>query len=245
MAHGFDIKFLLRFATNLFGHAGKILVDFVYPPTCILCDMHLPNDVALVCDTCWRHLPKVDNSLTVMRAGIHCSRSLALWSFEGGVQDMIHEMKFRRKMVLADRIGKDLASLLNHLPEIGKIDLIVPIPLHPTRLRERGFNQSALMARSISREAGLPMEPWALKRTRYTRAQSKLDAEERKKNVRHAFSVSENMNFSEKTILLVDDVTTTGATMEACAVMLKRAGASQVIALAGARTELSEPPNLK
>jgi len=242
MADSLPIEPFLRLISSRLISAAKDFVDFVFPQSCMLCDKDLVDGVSLVCETCWQHLPKPGSSVVVLPAGTACSKLIALWSYEGGVQEIIHEMKFRRKMVLAKRIGQDLASLLRQLPEIGKIDLIVPVPLHATRLRERGFNQSALIASAVSQQTGIAAEFQALKRTRYTRAQSKLTAHERKKNVQFAFSMSEDTNVRGKALLLVDDVTTTGATMEACAAALKGGGASQVLALAGARTELEERP---
>jgi ComF family protein len=118
---------------------------------------------------------------------------------------------------------------------IRDIDLIVPIPLHKTRLRQRGFNQALLLASGIGKRFHIPLSYDNLVRLRATRPQVELSGEERIKNVAGAFSLVRPRDVRSKTIILVDDVFTTGATMNECAAVLKDAGAAHVMALTVAR----------
>lgn len=114
-------------------------------------------------------------------------------------------------------------------------DVVVPVPLHPTRLRERGYNQAELIARPLARRLGLPMHSWLLMRTKPRPEKQKLSVHERWDSVRGAFAARPGSPVDNLSVLLVDDVMTTGATMDACARVLRRAGARRVIALAVAR----------
>jgi len=127
--------------------------------------------------------------------------------------------------------------MLQNLPE-GRYDGFVPVPLHPKRLRERGFNQSELLCRAMSEKSGIPVLN-ALARTRQTSSQAKLSGKERHTNILDAFSCV--MDVSGQTLILVDDVVTTGSTASACAKALLSAGAKQVCLLCAARADLKRP----
>jgi ComF family protein len=114
-------------------------------------------------------------------------------------------------------------------------ELILPVPLHPKRLRWRGFNQSVLLARQVSRAYNTPMDPFVLVRRRETPPQTQLTEEERRKNMRGAFAVNPNKPIKNKAILLIDDVYTSGATVNECSRTLRRAGAKNVYILTLAR----------
>jgi ComF family protein len=113
--------------------------------------------------------------------------------------------------------------------------LIVPVPLHPKRLRWRGFNQSVLLARQISRDYKIPMDPFVLRRNKETPAQTQLTEEERRRNVRAAFTLNPENSVEGKRILLVDDVYTSGATVNECSRTLKKHAAKEVYVLTLAR----------
>jgi ComF family protein len=115
------------------------------------------------------------------------------------------------------------------------VDMIVPVPLHPKRLRWRGFNQSVLLARQVSRVQHIPMDPFVLYRGKETPPQTQLTEEERRKNVRGAFSLNPQKPVEGKRVLLVDDVYTSGATVNECSRSLKRGGAKEVYVLTLAR----------
>ncbi|MFC1502203.1 ComF family protein [bacterium] len=121
---------------------------------------------------------------------------------------------------------------------IDKESILIPVPLHKLRYRERGFNQSEIICRSIGSTVSIPVETDILVRTRNTFTQTKLEAEERIRNVNEAFRVRDPNSVQSRTVILVDDVVTTGSTMNSCAKCLKNAGAEKVIGLALARPVL-------
>lgn len=154
--------------------------------------------------------------------------------FEGVVRKAIHELKYRGRTALA----LPLAELIVHVWGNGlfPVDCLVYVPLHPRRLRERGYNQAALITEGLTKEIRLPILTGALVRSRMTEAQTKLGARERQRNVAGAFSARPQA-VDGRSIMLVDDVCTTGSTLQACADALRAAGADQVYAMTVARAD--------
>lgn len=129
-----------------------------------------------------------------------------------------------------------LAQLLSrHCPHRPEYDLLIPVPLHASRLRWRGFNQSLLLTKDLASSWAMPLDPFVLRRCRSTPPQVGLDERARRRNVRGAFAVADRASVKGRAILLVDDVFTTGATVNECAVTLRRAGARCVDVLVLAR----------
>jgi ComF family protein len=157
-------------------------------------------------------------------------RSVAL--FEGTLREAIHRFKYDHVRDLADSLGGFLVAFWQEttLPA----DVVVPVPLHARRIKERGYNQARLLAERLGEAAGIPVLCEALYRNRHTASQTGLSAQERRRNVNGAFSCS-GSGVQGKRVLLVDDVCTTGATLEACSVALREGGAQSVWALTVAR----------
>jgi ComF family protein len=154
--------------------------------------------------------------------------------YEGGVRGMIQRFKYGRDIALARPLGTLLARALKDPRIAGRtFDGVVPVPLHPKRERERGFNQADLLARLLARSTGVPTRD-LLKRTRPTLQQAGFDRPHRMENLRGAFVLRHPMP-PDSTLLLVDDVSTTGATLNACAAVLKEAGAAEIAAVVVAR----------
>jgi len=153
--------------------------------------------------------------------------------YEGLLLDLVVRLKYRGEERLGSLLGERMAGVLKDT-ESG-IDLIVPVPLHAARLRERGFNQATLLARRIGKEWGKEVDPFLLKKVRATPAQATLSREERRKNIKGAFLVADEARIAGKKILLVDDVATTGATLNEAAKILKKSGATGVEAAVAAR----------
>ena len=212
----------------------EALINFIYPPYCILCENHLNTRDHLICSTCWLNLPLLKNNLGILPP---LSGVWSVWSYDDRLQKIIHEMKFYRKPSLARKIGKAMASLMIENTILQSVQYLIPVPLHKIRLRERGYNQSVLLAKVISQQTHIPVENNCLKRIRNTRPQSKLNAEERRTNVVGAFRVSRQVKISGKMVILIDDVFTTGATLQECAIQLLNIGARQVFALTAARAD--------
>jgi len=184
------------------------------PESCPRCA--LPSPAAAVCGSCLDRPPRFD-------------ATLALWRYEFPCDRLVQALKYRARLALAGFFARALAS--RPLPEV---DLIVPMPLHPRRLAERGFNQALEIARGLARHLGRPIEPRGVLRVKDTLPQTKLPYEERAKNVRGAFLCK--LDLSGASVAVLDDVMTTGATLNELARALKRAGATRVENFVIART---------
>jgi ComF family protein len=154
--------------------------------------------------------------------------------FEGALREAIHQLKYKGRTALAKPLGNLMAAYWQRNPMPS--DVVVPVPLHADRLRERGYNQAALLAHELTREIGLTLDEQTLVRKRATAPQIELNARQRKENVQEAFCCS-NDTLNGKKVLLVDDVCTTGATLEACAIALHEGGARSIQALTLARAQ--------
>lgn len=225
------------------GELGRGLLDLLFPPQCIGC--RRPG--TWLCADCVSSLPYITTS-TCRRCGVpisegplceRCHRNPprldrigSVFLFEGPIRRAVHRLKYRNARALANPLGASMADWWREHPI--EADAIVPVPLHADRLRQRGYNQAALLARELERRTGLPLREDILIRVRSTRPQMELDAEARQRNMVGAFSCP-NGQAKGQSILLIDDVCTTGATLEACADALRAGGASAVSALTLAR----------
>ena len=149
---------------------------------------------------------------------------------------MIQKFKYGRKVALGKPLGRLMARGCEEFLATCKAEAIIPVPLHPRRLRWRGFNQSVLLARQISRAYNIPLDCFTLFRKMDTPPQTRLAEEDRRKNIRDAFAVAGEIAVAGKRLLLVDDVYTSGATVNECSRILKRGGAREVFVLTLART---------
>ncbi|MCR4437491.1 MAG: ComF family protein [bacterium] len=211
------------------------LLDFVLPPYCVLCQAHLEIHEFVLCTNCWLGLPTCPQPVIAFggqrgKGSQHpyLSTSFSVWRYSPEVQEVIHLFKYRGYQCLAHPLGLALGGALQAVGALATSDLLVPVPLHPARKRERGYNQSELLARTASKICGIRVETELLRRTRYTTPQAKLGAAERTRNVAGAFAVSAPAHVQGRGIILVDDVFTTGATANECARVLLQAGAREV-----------------
>lgn len=212
------------------------LLTAVLPQSCALCAGHAGRWP--ICDGCAADLPERDNPSCPRCADDHfgegecvrCRQSAP--AFDGcaaalpyafPADHLIRQFKYRGRLQLADWFAGWVCAAL---PDSEGFDVVVPIPLHRSRLRERGFNQSAELARNIARRLGIPADLAGCERTRPTPAQAQLDRDARRGNLSDAFAC--RRNFTGQRILLVDDVMTTGSTADAAARVLKQRGAHRV-----------------
>lgn len=231
------------------------LLDVILPPVCHICHNHIPDAGRLhICTSCRDHLPLVSSPLCPL-CGIPfagtgsdhlCGACLthpprfdaarAGFFYEGAIRELIHSFKYNQQTQLRYPLALLALEVVSGFATAHAPHLIVPVPLHCSRLRQRGFNQAVLLGKTLSRHLSLPILPDALVRTRRTEPQIELSSAERRLNVKGAFTVSRDDSVAGKRILLLDDVMTTGSTMNECAKELKKAGAETVIAAAVART---------
>lgn len=211
------------------------IANHLMPGSCLLCAADAAND--LLCPACATDLPQ--------HPGIHCpqcgietalgercgaclksppafTRTIATFRYEFPVDRLIQALKYEHRLPLATWFGNRLSQLI----AAHEHDLLMPLPLHPSRLQLRGFNQSLEIARIISQQHGIPLNTSSLTRTRATPPQATLPLKERAKNVRGAFECTSDL--SGQRILLVDDVMTTGSTLRECARIIKLHGAREI-----------------
>jgi competence protein ComFC len=181
------------------------------PPFCPRCGR--PQASGIVCPGCWQRPTEIDGIRSPFR-------------FDEVIRKAIHELKYRNLRAISTRLAELLADYLNENPLPG--EALVGVPLHPRRLRERGYNQSGLLARELGKCIGLPVIEDCLIRVKQAQPQVRAaDVEERRRNVADAFACCDE-RVKGKGIILIDDVCTSGATLESCAAALKNKGATSV-----------------
>jgi ComF family protein len=185
-------------------------------PACTVCAAPLPADE--VCGRCLRHPPAY-------------SRTIAAFRYEFPMDSLIKALKFNEQLIVANFLADALAARISSFP-----NHLLALPLHPARLRERGFNQSQLLAARIAAVLQLPLLADAASRVRDTPPQSTLPWRARSSNMRKAFALSPDLDVQDKHVAIVDDVMTTGASIDALAHLLLDAGAREVSAWVVART---------
>ena len=228
------------------------VLNFVFPSHCLLCKSFISSDEMqdhtypknLVCKTCWDSLnilphpfcPRcrsfLDQSLRrcpkcPQSSSLSLNRSLGV--FDPYYQTLIHHFKYNRKFSIGKNLGRRLGEILKKEEFSIGFDYIIPVPLHSSRKRERGYNQSRILAEEISKTVSVPLMDKVLMRMKKTKDQTHLSPEERERNVRGAFVVRANSALQGKKVILVDDVMTTGVTLKECARVLKDAGAKEVV----------------
>ncbi len=213
----------------------QTLLDVLYPPVCVLCQSIVDAEQRYLCSACWHSLPRAVPA-TVMGTEYHAfTCSVAAFDYDHSVQKIVHFFKYRQLPLLAHEMGMQLAETLKGSPIVNEIDLVVPVPLHPLRQREREYNQAEIISSAIAGHLSLPHCKNALHRTQYTRPQASMDREHRFDNVKHAFRSDSSCDVRARSVAVVDDVLTTGNTLNACARILLQAGAKNVFALSVAR----------
>jgi ComF family protein len=198
--------------------AVELLASLVAPSRCAACDARC-GQAAAFCPPCAANVERERSD----------DASIAAFVYGGAVADAIARLKYHRRPDLARPLGEFLGGEVVARAGVLRDAVVVPVPLHPSRLAERGFNQSALIARGVSRRLNIPLLPRALMRVRDTPQQAALDREQRIANVAGAFRVRPSANIAGRMVVLVDDVRTTGATIDACAEVLSSAGAASIV----------------
>ena len=232
---------------SLYAQLGRLqgsFADILFPRHCLGCGREgvflcascrhgLPRLQPPLCPKCGRPLVQEDRCPACLKWDLGIDGIRSLFLFQGTVRQAVHQFKYRHFKALAEPLAQLLAENLEARPLPA--EAIVPVPLHPRRLRSRGYNQSELLANELGRLTCLPVVSDSLVRTTNTPAQARTaGAAERRDHVRGAFCCA-NQKLAGKRVLVVDDVCTTGATLDSCAVALNQSGAGSVWGLTLAR----------
>jgi len=246
----------LRRAPSVLRRLSDELLLFIYPPTCAGCGEPVsPADPLEFCPRCRGSLELVESPFCPT-CGLPLSpeapdpyqcgacvgglyrfdRARAAGPYRGLLREVIHRFKYQGHISLARPLAQLLLPPARELCSLHEIHVLVPVPLHRRRLRDRGFNQAALLARRLGASLNRPVRYTVLRRRRWTEPQIGLSPSQRAENVRGAFTAADSAVVRDQGVLLVDDVFTTGETVDQCVRELKRAGAREVAVLTVART---------
>jgi competence protein ComFC len=239
------------------GNPIRILLDTVlelfYPSNCVGCGQ--PQDLgALLCNECRETLTRIQAPFCrccsrpfegIITGEFCCPNcedrapafacAVSNYQAKGVLRDLIHRFKYGREFYLRGVLTEYLTEAMQDARiQANPVDGLVPVPLHPTRLRERGFNQADALAETLSKRTRLPVLR-CIQRRRYTSTQTQFDRVERMQNLRNAFALRKSNDVRGKHLVLLDDVLTTGSTLHECALVLRAAGAESVRAITVAR----------
>jgi len=205
------------------------LISLFYPRLCPACQKNLLQYEKVICSHCLTHLPETnyhfdkDNPLNDLFKGrVELKQVSALLFYQKGniVQNLLHQLKYKGQQAIGIELGQYYGEKLIQQIDFANIDLIIPIPLHPKKQKQRGYNQSECLAKGLSKSMNIAYYTDILQRESFTQTQTKKDRFNRWKNVKDVFTVTDYERIDGKKILLCDDVLTTGATIEAAAQIL-------------------------
>jgi ComF family protein len=207
------------------GEHFRDMIGLIYPKICMACDRPLLKHEENLCTFCIYSLPKTgfhaenDNPVSRLfwgKSEIEGAASYFHFEKGGHVQQLIHKFKYKGFKEIGIEVGKHYGTELKDFTPYINADIIVPVPLHKKKLRKRGYNQSEFFARGLSQAMNIPIDITSLYRAKATDTQTRKSRFERFENVESIFQLQGNHSLSGKHILLVDDVVTTGSTLDAC-----------------------------
>ena len=210
------------------------LIDLIFPRCCTGCEKPLVGSEATLCTFCRISLPRIGQSglhadtlryKFVNEPRVLLTHSFLLFTKKSKVQKLLHALKYRGNQEIGLVLGRMFGHEMQNEGTIPSVDLIVSVPLHLKKRKSRGYNQSDLLAQGFSESTGIPWSGTALKRIRYTETQTGKNKIERRENVKGVFEVENT--FAAKKVIIIDDVLTTGATLEECVQTLTNAGCNE------------------
>ena len=224
-------------------------INLVYPLSCLICKVRLnPLSDKPLCEICWkkieynqgpfcrvcgRHLPAKTEKHALICSDCQSSsfffrQARSVCVYDGVIKECIHLFKYNSKLSLVKPLSKLMIDFARNYLDMETITLILPVPLHKVKQRQRQFNQAHLLAKSLSRAFAIKLKGSLLVKTKLGPAQVNLTQQERPKNVQSAFRVKDSKVLKDKNVLLIDDVLTTSATVNECSKMLLEAGVNRV-----------------
>lgn len=222
------------------------LFNIFYPTICVCCSEPLLDQENLICLTCRFDLPLVDNgkytsnAITRIfdgRVDIQYGASILYYHDLGKAKELIHQLKYQNRQDIGVLLANWFGNKLIQFEGIHALDCIIPVPLHQKKLKKRGYNQLTTFGKRLSEILNLSYEEHALQRVSFTKTQTKKRRTDRFQNTDSKFLLSANHALNNKHVLLIDDVVTTGATLEACCKELEKAVGIKISILTMAVTE--------
>ena len=224
----------------------KNLLKLIFPELCYGCNNLLLLNEEIICSTCRHNLPLTNhhliksNDTTKKFYGIlnlEFGASMLYFHKKGIVQKLIHNLKYKGKEEIGNLLGEWYGNDIKNLEITKNINYIIPVPLHQKRLKERSYNQVDSFCKSLSAVTHIPYNKELLIRTKYNKTQTKKSKNERQENVQNIFDINYNEHYSGKHFLIIDDVITSGATLELCAKALLRIPNSKISIITIAYTQ--------
>lgn len=216
-------------------------ISLLFPRICHACGNHLLRNEYLICTGCYVSIPRTDfhlcddNPVARLfwgRCQVERAAAFSYYTKGSRIRRLIHRLKYSGFSELGAELGRIYANALRNTPFMTGIDLIIPVPLHPAKERQRGFNQSLLIATGLSQVLGLPLDTSSLVRATVSATQTRRSRYDRWTNVEGIFRLTDQNGLTGKHILLVDDVITTGSTIESCVNELRKAEEVRVSVIA-------------
>lgn len=215
------------------------LVKIVFPDVCNICKKRIFTTTDLFCVTCsseleYTHIKNFENNIVLdkFKGILPIQRAYSMLFVSKGnlTSQILYQIKYDSNSHMAENLGILIGNQLKN-SDFSNADLLIPIPLHKSKKSQRGFNQSEILADGISKILNIKIDSTSVVRTKYTNSQTFLNKEERQDNVRNVFHVTNQNMIQNKKVILIDDVITTGSTIEACAQEILKAGASEIMLL--------------
>ena len=209
---------------------GNAFISLLFPNQCLVCKEAEFFSQDPICPDCLQHMTPLPIGNRVQELTVNDGIDIALsgWDFGDELRTAIHSLKYEERARIGFFLGELLGDQL-HKKTIQELDYLIPVPLHPVKFRDRGFNQARWIADGLGKAVQKPVRSKLMKRIKHTISQTTLDRKERLNNMKKAFKI--NRNVTDKNIGIVDDVLTTGSTISSMASILKDAGAKTIVAL--------------
>ncbi len=224
------------------------LIDLIFQKTCISCYSRLENKEQILCSECEQSLdfltgiceicgaPKENDSCEICESNeFFFDKACSIFHYNNIIQSLIHNLKYNEMRKISEYLGKYTKEYLSKFQPFSEINIITPIPLHRVKKRSRGFNQSEFLTKVISEQMNWTHIPNLILRKKFTETQTKLSRTKRQENVSNAFRLNPKFNIENKDILIVDDVFTTGATINSASNLLRNNGVNKIYVLTIAR----------